>query len=160
MNPRVSLLVAVLCLSAFTGCESKLLHNLQPHRLYRMNRGPAPGRGALYSVSDNVPDDSVPASTGRFTNFQSTMVEESDDHNGYPIVSTADESALSAQGWSTTRVVGRTDQTHATTLQESDQFVPPVVSRDEGRARESSWTRHRSQQPNRLASDPLVHLAH
>jgi hypothetical protein len=32
-----------------------MLHELQPHRLWRVNRGPAPGRedSAFFSVSDN-----------------------------------------------------------------------------------------------------------
>lgn len=52
---------ALLVLSlafACTGCTSfdKMLHELQPHRLWRINRGPAPGRedAAFFSVSDNL----------------------------------------------------------------------------------------------------------
>lgn len=43
---------------ACTGCTTfdKALHELQPHRLWRVNRGPAPGRedSAFFSVSDNL----------------------------------------------------------------------------------------------------------
>lgn len=49
---RVAVVAAVV---AITGCESRIFHDLQPHRLWRLNRQPAPGRGALYSVSDRIP---------------------------------------------------------------------------------------------------------
>lgn len=47
--------IAVICLamSTLTGCQS-LLHELQPHRLWRWNYQDAPGRteGAYFSISD------------------------------------------------------------------------------------------------------------
>lgn len=41
---------AFLLLTFTAGCQSAIWHELQPHRLWRLNRGPAPGNGALYSV--------------------------------------------------------------------------------------------------------------
>lgn len=38
-----------------SGC--RVLHELQPHRLQRLNRGPDIGSGALYSVPDPIPHD-------------------------------------------------------------------------------------------------------
>lgn len=69
------LVVAIALASA--GCESmprwsmldkiptpgEVLHNLQPHRLAHLNRGPALGRGdSFYSVPDSVaePADAEP----------------------------------------------------------------------------------------------------
>ncbi len=47
--------LAVICLamSTLTGCQS-LLHELQPHRLWRWNYQDAPGRtdGAYFPISD------------------------------------------------------------------------------------------------------------
>jgi hypothetical protein len=42
-------------LVAMTGCT--LLHELQPHRLWRLNRQPAPTSSANFSVSDPLPAD-------------------------------------------------------------------------------------------------------
>ena len=63
----LSLLAAAFCL---TGCNSSLLHNLKPHRLHRLNQGPAPSSHANFSIpaeeisaqeltreSERVPDD-------------------------------------------------------------------------------------------------------
>lgn len=41
--------IGLLLLSSI-GCSSKMMHELQPHRLWRLNRGPAPGNGAMYSI--------------------------------------------------------------------------------------------------------------
>ncbi len=41
-----------------SGCESimsKMPHDLQPHRLWRLNRQPDPNRNAYFSVSDPIP---------------------------------------------------------------------------------------------------------
>lgn len=51
-------LLRLLCLVTVVGLLSgcgRLLHNLQPHRLQRLNRHPPIGEGAMYSVSDDVP---------------------------------------------------------------------------------------------------------
>ena len=37
----------------FTGCA--LMHEVQPHRLWRYNRGPAPSSNPYFSVSDPIP---------------------------------------------------------------------------------------------------------
>lgn len=61
MNPhaRISLLiVGALLLSgcaAFNDHASTVLHNLKPHRLWRLNRHPAPRRDVYYSVPDPIP---------------------------------------------------------------------------------------------------------
>ncbi|MEX0700798.1 MAG: hypothetical protein WD069_01770 [Planctomycetales bacterium] len=67
----VRLLAAALMVAALTGCESfpkwsivekiptpgEVLHNLQPHRIAHLNRGPAPGRGdTFYAVPDSIPE--------------------------------------------------------------------------------------------------------
>lgn len=36
-----------------SGCA--LMHDLQPHRLWRWNRGPAPSTNPFFSVSDPIP---------------------------------------------------------------------------------------------------------
>lgn len=41
------------CLVMLSGC--RIMHELQPHRLQRLNRGPDIGSGALYSVQDEIP---------------------------------------------------------------------------------------------------------
>ncbi len=50
--------VAVLAAATFstaTGCRT-ILHELQPHRLWRLNRGSAPPQNdAMFSVSDRIP---------------------------------------------------------------------------------------------------------
>ena len=40
MRRRIPLLLFILLVSQLAGCA--LLHELQPHRLHRWNRGPAP----------------------------------------------------------------------------------------------------------------------
>jgi len=47
---RMSLLLLACGLFTTLGCA--VLHDLKPHRLQRLNRGPAVGSGALYSVAD------------------------------------------------------------------------------------------------------------
>lgn len=55
------LLFAFLVTLAISGCSTfndktkTVLHNLQPHRLWRLNRHPAPRRDIYYSVSDPIP---------------------------------------------------------------------------------------------------------
>lgn len=54
----VSALLAVLSLSGcqtFKESASTAFHNLKPHRLWRLNRQPAPRRDVYYSVSDPIP---------------------------------------------------------------------------------------------------------
>lgn len=41
--------------STFNDKAKSVLHNLQPHRLWRLNRHPAPRRDVYYSVSDPIP---------------------------------------------------------------------------------------------------------
>jgi hypothetical protein len=36
-----------------SGCS--LMHNLQPHRMWRWNRGPAPSTNPFFSISDPIP---------------------------------------------------------------------------------------------------------
>ncbi|MDB4614109.1 hypothetical protein OAH18_00320 [bacterium] len=48
--------LAAMMLAGLSGCNSAFMHELQPHRLWRLNRGPAPGNGAMYSVEDPLPD--------------------------------------------------------------------------------------------------------
>ena len=42
-----------LCLTS-SGCS--LMHDLQPHRMWRWNRGPAPSTNPFFSVSDPIPE--------------------------------------------------------------------------------------------------------
>lgn len=51
-GPRCALFVGALTLLSAAGCH--ILHDLQPHRLQRMNRNPDMGSGALYSVPDPI----------------------------------------------------------------------------------------------------------
>lgn len=59
---RVLLVLSISFLS--TGCTTfdKALHELQPHRLWRVNRGPAPGRedSAFFSVPDEISEQHGP----------------------------------------------------------------------------------------------------
>ena len=51
-------LFATLTLSGCTTFKehaATTFHNLQPHRLWRLNRHPAPRRDVYYSVSDPIP---------------------------------------------------------------------------------------------------------
>ncbi len=52
----------MLCalLSSGTGCA--LMHELKPHRLWRLNRQPPPPSTANFSVSDPLPVDHMQAS--------------------------------------------------------------------------------------------------
>jgi|GEM_PF-852048 len=64
-TPR--LLVALLVSLAISGCSTfndktkTVLHDLQPHRLWRLNRHPAPRRDVYYSISDPIPALSSPS---------------------------------------------------------------------------------------------------
>jgi len=44
-----------LLLVCGTGCATDLLHELKPHRLWRMNRQPPPPSIGNFSVSDPLP---------------------------------------------------------------------------------------------------------
>jgi hypothetical protein len=46
------LMVFGLCLAS-SGCS--LMHNFQPHRMWRWNRGPAPSSNPFFSVGDPIP---------------------------------------------------------------------------------------------------------
>ena len=48
----LSVLAAGLWLTS-SGCS--LMHNMQPHRMWRWNRGPAPSTNPFFSVSDPIP---------------------------------------------------------------------------------------------------------
>ena len=54
---RLSLLVGcVTLLAGSVGCESlHWPHELQPHRLWRLNRHPNTNRETYYSIHDNIP---------------------------------------------------------------------------------------------------------
>ena len=60
---RIRMSVALVFAMSLTvsGCNSAFMHDLKPHRLWRLNRGPAPGRSTLFSVSD--PIDRTPGMT-------------------------------------------------------------------------------------------------
>lgn len=45
-------LASAMCLIS-TGCT--MMHDLQPHRLWRWNRGPAASANPFFSVSDPIP---------------------------------------------------------------------------------------------------------
>ncbi|MAT13870.1 MAG: hypothetical protein CMJ46_01210 [Planctomyces sp.] len=53
---KVRFLLTALAIAAWvstsTGCS--LLHNLQPHRLHRMNRQSPPSSSAMFSVEDKT----------------------------------------------------------------------------------------------------------
>ncbi len=54
-----SLTAALLLMTAATGCESltpKWPHELQAHRLWRLNRQSDTQRNVYYSVPDNIPE--------------------------------------------------------------------------------------------------------
>ncbi len=59
---RLFALVLFLATFALSGCTtfnehaSTVIHNLKPHRLWRLNRHPAPRRDVYYSVSDPIPE--------------------------------------------------------------------------------------------------------
>ena len=49
---RLACLALIGCSLAAAGCNSTLMHNLKPHRLWRLNRGSSPGREAYFSVAE------------------------------------------------------------------------------------------------------------
>lgn len=69
----IPIVLAALALGSATGCES-LLHNLKPHRLWRLNRHSPPmasGSSVYYSVpapplKDIVPVEPASAETPNF----------------------------------------------------------------------------------------------
>ncbi|MFP6765450.1 MAG: hypothetical protein VB858_17615 [Planctomycetaceae bacterium] len=58
---RLVCLVPLLAALGVSGCSTfnesvgNAFHDLKPHRLWRLNRHPAPRRDVYYSVSDPVP---------------------------------------------------------------------------------------------------------
>ena len=56
-----------------SGCT--LLHDLQPHRMWRWNRGPAPSANPFFSVSDPIPR------LGEASDFPSTADAEATAQN-------------------------------------------------------------------------------
>ena len=46
--------LAICLVVSMSGCS--WLHNLQPHRLWRLNRQSAPSGNPYYSVSDPIPE--------------------------------------------------------------------------------------------------------
>lgn len=63
---RCLLAPALLAALTLSGCTTfkehaaTTFHNLQPHRLWRLNRHPAPRRDVYYSVSDPIPASLTP----------------------------------------------------------------------------------------------------
>ncbi len=53
-----TVLVAGLWLTS-SGCA--MMHEMQPHRMWRWNRGPAPSANPFFSVSDPIPQLGEPA---------------------------------------------------------------------------------------------------
>ena len=53
MRRFTHIVVGGLFVVSLTGCA--LTHDLQPHRLWRFNRGPAPSSDPYFSVSDPIP---------------------------------------------------------------------------------------------------------
>lgn len=50
---RWCVLASAMCV-VFSGCA--MFHDLQQHRLWRFNRGPAPSTNPFFSVSDPIPE--------------------------------------------------------------------------------------------------------
>lgn len=69
MKRILSTLAVLSLLLASTGCQS-IMHELQPHRLWRMNYySNSPGRsaaGSYFSLSDDL-DQPIPEHTGQLT---------------------------------------------------------------------------------------------
>ena len=66
---RGIMVIAMTGCLAVTGCNSAMMHELKPHRLWRLNRGPSHNKSALFSVADdlrpsaeNISGDTVQAS--------------------------------------------------------------------------------------------------
>lgn len=61
MSVHAALLTMILAALSVSGCAtfndsvSRTFHDLKPHRLWRLNRHPAPRRDVYYSVPDPVP---------------------------------------------------------------------------------------------------------
>ena len=60
---RLTALLLLLLLSTSTGCQS-IMHELQPHRLWRLNYTDAPGRadGSFLSIDDPLSEPVAVAS--------------------------------------------------------------------------------------------------
>ena len=48
--------IMVLACGVLTSLGCSVLHDLKPHRLQRLNRGPSVGSGALYSIPSSSAD--------------------------------------------------------------------------------------------------------
>ena len=57
MRRFAGMLVGGLIAVTSTGCA--LMHEVQPHRLWRFNRGPAPSSNPYFSVSDPIPQTAL-----------------------------------------------------------------------------------------------------
>ncbi len=59
---QIPLLIVVSAIAfSQTGCA--MMHDLQPHRLWRWNRGPAPSSDPYFSISDPVPTSATRTAT-------------------------------------------------------------------------------------------------
>ncbi|MEO1999767.1 MAG: hypothetical protein ABGZ17_31370 [Planctomycetaceae bacterium] len=48
--------IVILACGVLTSLGCSVLHDLKPHRLQRLNRGPSVGSGALYSIPSPAAD--------------------------------------------------------------------------------------------------------
>ncbi len=63
-RPRIFAICMIAAMSGVSGCTpamknfspSNIWHNLQPHRLQRLNQGPGMSSDAYFSVSDPIPE--------------------------------------------------------------------------------------------------------
>lgn len=51
----IASLATAIAVSGLVGCQSPILHELKPHRMWRWNRGSPAPRDAYFSVSDPIP---------------------------------------------------------------------------------------------------------
>jgi hypothetical protein len=63
MKPLKLLLLLAVLLETSGGCAS-VFHDLKPHRLRRLNRGPAPQLDPEFSAIDKKPAETVLANSG------------------------------------------------------------------------------------------------
>jgi hypothetical protein len=63
MKPLKLLLLLAVLLESTGGCAS-MFHDLKPHRLRRLNRGPAPQLDPEFSAIDAQPAEAVVANSG------------------------------------------------------------------------------------------------
>ena len=62
---RRLVIAGICCASLGLGTGCALLHELKPHRLWRLNRQPPPPSTANFSVSDPLPTGVLPVSACR-----------------------------------------------------------------------------------------------